>query len=288
MPKTIYSNEEKKFLCFLKYYHEHYMEVYKIAKNNDGNTILPTDRGRNQFKMYALDDICDSCECFKSVDGDFKPKTTDAIWYKKCNDKFHIFLIEFKGDYLCKNSRKCTLIDAKDTLIQIKDDPDNKNNDLKKQLNGVINQLKGVENKYSDSMLNGLAIKPLETVTIAIPLIYNEYYNKNKHEGIDYLDINNFLKNSKIVYRVVSISEKFTPNRLRRKSKTYRCSNITPIPCTKYAEAEEDDEPIKSYESSLKSFYRRYVDAEIIQSADFIENVEFNNFINKYLKKKNG
>lgn len=287
MPEIIYSDEECQFLCFLKYFNEYYREVYKIAKNIDGETILPTDRGRNQFKMYALDDICDSCECFKDADGVFKPKTTDAIWYKKCGNTFHIFLIEFKGDYLCKNSRKCTLIDAKDTLEQIKDDPDNKDNDLKKQLTGVVSQLKDVEKKYSDSQLNGLAMKPLETVTIAIPLIYEEYFNKNKHNGIEHLDINEFLKNSRIIYRVVSISEEYNPNRLKAKSNAYRCSNMTPIPCTKYAIAEEDEEPIKSYESSLKFFYRRYVDAGIIQSADFIENIEFNNFINKHLETKN-
>ena len=35
-------------------------------------------------------------------------------------------------------------------------------------------------------MLNGLAAKPLETVTIALPLIYEEYYKKNK-DNIEYI-----------------------------------------------------------------------------------------------------
>lgn len=277
MPETEYTDEEKQFICFLKDYPQYYLESFKIALNDDGDTILPTDRGRNQFKMYALDKICESCKCFKHEDYESRPKTSDAIWYKKCEDKFFIFLIEFKGDYLCKNSKKCTLLDVLDTLKQ-------KNQALNHELTGEIKQLKSVVKKYSDSQLNGLAVKPLESVTIALPLIYEEYYDNNKQKGIKHLDINNFLKKSKIIYRVVSISEEYTPNRHRQRSNTYRCSNVTPKACNKYAKAEEDDEPIKSYESSLKAFHRRYLDAGIIQSADFIENIEFNNFIKNYLE----
>ena len=45
-------------------------------------------------------------------------------------------------------------------------------------------------------MLNGLAAKPLETVTISLPLIYEEYYEKNK-DDVKYLVIRNFLRNSR-------------------------------------------------------------------------------------------
>lgn len=272
-----YTDEEKQFICFLKDFHEYYWESHKIAENDDGDTILPTDKGRNRFKMYALDEICKSCKCFKHEGYESRPRTSDAIWYKKCDNEFFIFLIEFKGDYLCKNSNKCTLLDVLHTLKL-------KNEALNYELTGEINQLEGVVGKYSDKLLNGLAVKPLESVTIALPLIYEEYYNKNKQNGIKHLDIENFLKNSRIIYRVVSISEEYNPNRFRSRSNTYRCSNITPIACTKYAQAEEDDEPIKSYEGSLKAFHRRYLDAGIIQSADFIENIEFNNFIKDYLE----
>ena len=272
-----YNDEEKQFISFLKDFYEYYWESYKIAENDEGDTILPTDRGRNRFKMYALDEICKSCKCFKHEGYESRPRTSDAIWYKKCDDEFFIFLIEFKGDYLCKNSNKCTLLDVLHTLRL-------KNEALNYELTGEINQLEGVVGKYSDKLLNGLAVKPLESVTIALPLIYEEYYNKNKQNGIKHLDIENFLKNSRIIYRVVSISEEYNPNRFRSRSNSYRCSNVTPIACTKYAQAEEDDEPIKSYEGSLKAFHRRYLDAGIIQSADFIENIEFNNFIKDYLE----
>ena len=126
-----------------------------------------------------------------------------------------------------------------------------------------------VLSKYSDRMLNGLAAKPLETVTIALPLIYEEYYEKNK-DKVDFLDIRNFLKNSRVVYRVVSISEDYEPNRQRTRSRL--------------AHERHDRELESSYESSLQTYYRRYERAGIVYSAGFVDNMAFNNFIENYLK----
>ena len=132
-------------------------------------------------------------------------------------------------------------------------------------------------------MLNGLAAKPLETVTIALPLIYEEYYEKNK-DDVEYLDIRNFLKNCRIVYRVVSISENYEPNRQRTRARSYRCSNIIPSICKRLANERHDRELSSSYESSLQTYYRRYEKAGIVYSAGFVDNVAFNNFIENYLK----
>lgn len=273
------NKEENQFVKFLEYYSNFYMESHKIAENKEGISILPHDKGRNQFKMYSLDEICHSCTIFNEGNMSFIPKTTDAIWYKKSiNGKFYIFLIEFKGDYLCKNSSKCGLIDVLDTLKI-------KNNDYNNMFNNEIRAIEKIISKYSDKLLNGLAAKPLETVTIALPLIYEDYYNKNKdNEDVEYIDIRNFLKKSKIIYRVVSISEKYQPNRQRSRGNAYRCSNVIPAACAKYANNYQDPEPVVSYESSLKTYYKRYVKAGILAGADFIENTEFNNFTNKYLK----
>ena len=130
-------------------------------------------------------------------------------------------------------------------------------------------------------MLNGLAAKPLETVTIALPLIYEEYYNNN---DVEYLDIRKFLANSRIVYRVVSISEEYEPNRQRSRAKSYRCSNMIPSICKKLAHEKHDRELDSSYESSLQTYHRRYEKAGIVYSAGFVDNIAFNNFIENYLK----
>jgi len=132
-------------------------------------------------------------------------------------------------------------------------------------------------------MLNGLAAKPIETVTIALPLIYEEYYEKNR-DDVEYLDIRNFLKNSRIIYRVVSISQNYEPNRQRTRAKSYRCSNIIPSVCKRLAREKHDRELDSSYESSLQTYYRRYEKAGIVYSAGFVDNVAFNNFIENYLK----
>ena len=266
--------EENQFVEFLQSFQQFYKKAHEIAENTKGISILPMENGENDFKMYALDDICHSCNIFRDGNLLITPKTTDAIWYKKVGENFFIFLIEFKGDLLCKNSSKCTLVEVVDNL---------KNKNYNDELEHELFLLDKVLLKYSDRMLNGLAAKPLETVTIALPLIYEEYYEKNKN-NVEYLDIRNFLKNSRIVYRVVSISEDYEPNRQRTRARSYRCSNIIPSSCKKLARERHDRELESSYESSLQTYHRRYERAGIVYSAGFVDNIAFNNFIENYLK----
>ncbi|MBE6501260.1 MAG: hypothetical protein E7Z79_02330 [Methanobrevibacter thaueri] len=268
------TTEETLFVEFLQSFPQFYKKAHEIAENTKGISILPMENGENEFKMYALDDICHSCNIFREGNLSITPKTTDAIWYKKVDGNFFIFLIEFKGDLLCRNSSKCTLVEVVENL---------KNKNYNDELEHELFLLDKVLLKYSDRMLNGLAAKPLETVTIALPLIYEEYYEKNK-DNVDFLDIRNFLKNSRIVYRVVSISEDYEPNRQRTRSRSYRCSNIIPSVCKQLARERHDRELESSYESSLQTYYRRYERAGIVYSAGFVDNIAFNNFIENYLK----
>lgn len=100
-----------------------------------------------------MDEICHSCEIFREGNLLIIPKTTDAIWYKKVENNFFIFLIEFKGDYLCRNSSKCRLVNVIDTLKS-------KNEYFNNELTREIDSLDKIVSKYSDKMLNGLAAKP--------------------------------------------------------------------------------------------------------------------------------
>ena len=268
---TDLNSEELKFVEFLESFSQFYWPSYRIAENSKGISILAME---DEFKMYALDEICHSCSIFKEGGVWFTPKTTDAIWYKKEGNVFLIFLIEFKGDFLCRNSSKCSLVEVVDRL---------KNKNYNEELTSEISSLDRIVLKYSDRMLNGLAAKPLETVTIALPLIYEEYYENNKG-NVEYLDIRKFLDNSRIIYRVVSISEENEPNRQRTRSRSYRCSNMVPSACRKLAKERHDPELAASYESSLQTHHRRYERAGIVYSAGFVNNVAFNNFIENYLK----
>lgn len=268
------TTEETLFVEFLQSFPQFYKKAHEIAENTKGISILPMENGENDFKMYALDDICHSCDIFRDGNLSITPKTTDAIWYKKMDENFFIFLIEFKGDLLCRNSSKCTLVEVVENL---------KNKNYNDELEHELFLLDKILSKYSDRMLNGLAAKPLETVTIALPLIYEEYYEKNR-DNVDFLDIRKFLINCRIVYRVVSISEDYEPNRQRTRSRSYRCSNIIPSVCKKLARERHDRELESSYESSLQTYHRRYERAGIVYSAGFVDNVAFNNFIENYLK----
>ena len=271
-----YTKEESLFIEFLESYPQFYKESHKIAENKDGISILSTTRGRNKFKMYSLDDICQSCSTFIEDGLRFTPKTTDAIWYKKIKNNFYIFLIEFKGHNLCKNSSKCTLVDVLET-IKIK------NQESHNDFNELVISLEKVVSKFSDKMLNGLAAKPLETVTISLPLIYEEYYEKNK-DNIEFLDIRNFLRNSRIIYRVVSIADDKESTRLNSRGKAYRCSNAIPTECKILAQKLNDKKLEASYESSLQTYHKRYEHAGIVYDAGFVDNRSFNNFIVNYLK----
>ena len=266
------TSDETKFVEFLKSFNEFYWPSHKIAENSKGVSILPHDGEKNEFHMYALDEICHSCRIFREGNVRFTPKTTDALWYKKDENNFFIFLIEFQGDFLCKTSSKCSLVEVVDSL---------KAKNYYDELSGEIKALDKIVDKYSDKMLNGLAAKPLETVTIALPLIYEEYYKDN---NVEYLDIREFLKNSRIVYRVVSISADYEPNRQRTRGRSYRCSNMIPSACRRLARERNDRELEASYESSLETFHRRYEMAGIVYSAGFVDNMAFNNFIENYLK----
>ena len=266
------TSDETKFVKFLESFPQFYWPSHKIAENTKGISILPMDDGKNEFKMYALDEICHSCSIFKEGGVWFTPKTTDAIWYKKEGENFFIFLIEFKGDFLCRTSSKCSLVKVVDSL---------KNKNYNDEFTREITSLDKIVDKYSDRMLNGLAAKPLETVTIALPLIYEEYYEKN---NVEYLDIRKFLSNSRIIYRVVSISDDYEPNRQRSRGRSYRCSNMIPSACKKLARERHDHELDSSYESSLQTHHRRYERAGIVFSAGFVDNMAFNNFIENYLK----
>ncbi|MBQ2654620.1 MAG: hypothetical protein IJF83_13790 [Methanobrevibacter sp.] len=266
------TSDETKFIKFLESFRQFYWPSHKIAENSKGISILPMGDGKNEFKMYALDEICHSCSIFKEGGVWFTPKTTDAIWYKKEGENFFIFLIEFKGDFLCKTSSKCSLVEVVESL---------KNKNYNDEFTREISSLDKIVDKYSDRMLNGLAAKPLETVTIALPLIYEEYFQNN---DVEYLDIRKFLASSRIIYRVVSISEDYEPNRQRSRGRSYRCSNMIPSVCKKLAFEKHDHELDSSYESSLQTHHRRYERAGIVFSAGFVDNIAFNNFIENYLK----
>ena len=68
------TSDEAKFVEFLKSFSHFYWPAHKIAENSKGVSILPMGEGENEFKMYALDEICHSCSIFKEGGVWFTPK----------------------------------------------------------------------------------------------------------------------------------------------------------------------------------------------------------------------
>ena len=276
------NDDEKKFEEFMESYSAYFKHVYIISKTSDGEPLLTHKKGKNQFLMYDLDKICASCSIFRQGNFSFLPKTTDALWFRKHeNGEFYIYLVEFKGDKLYNKSKKCELVEYLDTLNQrFKDNPNDPYAGMDK------NTIKHIIGKYSDKMLNGLALKPLETITIAIPLLYQDYCSK--HVDIETFDIVSFLRKSKILFRVVSLPENLelaSSNTQRNRANSYRQGNQSSDVCMKQGLKDDDYELLESYESNLKTHYKRYAEANIICDTDnFLDTSGFNNFINNYMK----
>ena len=278
-----YTENEKLFKEFMESYSAYYKPVYIISKNSKGEPLLNHKKGKNQFPMYDLDKICSSCSIFRQGDFSFLPKTTDALWFRKHMDgNFYIYLVEFKGDKLYNKSKKCELVEYLDTLNKrFEDNPNDPYAGIDKNI------IEHIISKYSDKMLNGLALKPLETITIALPLLYQDYCSK--HIDVKTFDIVNFLRDAQILFRVVSVSENLelaSQNTHRNRGNSYRQGNQSSDVCVKQGLENEDYELLESYESNLKTYYKRYAEANIICDTDnFLDTSGFNNFINNYMKE---
>ena len=276
------TKDESKFKDFIEYYSSYHKPAYIISKNDKGEPLLNNKKGKNQFRLYDLDKICASCSIFRQGDVLFTPKTTDALWFKKHpNGDFYIFLIEFKGHNLSNKSNKCELVEYLDTLNQRK--KDNPNDPYAGMDASIIKQ---IIQKYSDKMLNGLALKPLETITIALPLIYQDYCSKNDVESFD---IVGFLRKSKIIYRVVCALEDqddcVSENSFRERGRAFRTGKREPDACLKQGTIDNDYELLESLESNLATYYKRYAEANLILDTDnFMDKRAFNNFINNVLR----
>ena len=73
-------------------------------------------------------------------------------------------------------------------------------------------RLQWVYKSYGDELAFKLRLKPFETLDLALPNVYKDYYNKNSISDEDKLDLSEFLSSIKKVYIVVAISYKEKSN----------------------------------------------------------------------------
>ena len=184
-------------------------------------------------------------------------------------------MIEFKGDKIKNRTSKAKFKEYLDDLEQKLQYAEN--DFERRDIQDIIDHIAPLYNKYSDSLLNSLVLKPLETVTTALPLIYKDYCNENNPD--ETFDIVDFLRNCKINYYVVLIpDDEINPFRTRTDAK---------ITSNTLVNDEDDLELTENYETNLKTFYERYKQAGIIDSYKFMDTREFNNFVLEIFSSEN-
>ena len=169
----------KEFKNFIKSHEKFYKDITKISMSDFGESLI-----ENDFKMYSLDEMCWDCELLEED----TPKTTDALWFKESLDgKITLYIIEFKFHNFNNPN-------AKDMLeIMSKDVNDSELEDKYKCLsNKFKNNLSKIKNYYGDEVEFSLILKPIESLSIVIPTLYEQYCIDN---DMPQKDIRSFLDN---------------------------------------------------------------------------------------------
>lgn len=191
----------KEFKDFIKSHDKFYKDITEISMSDFGESLI-----ENDFKMYSLDEMCWDCKLLEED----TPKTTDALWFKESLDgKITLYIIEFKFHNF--NSPN-----AKDMLeIMAKDVNDSELEDKYKCLSDKFkNNLRKIKNYYGDEVEFSLILKPIESLSVVIPTLYEQYCIDN---DIPQKDIRSFLDN--IEKRLIVFVSHYDDKKKHNKSK---------------------------------------------------------------------
>ena len=191
----------KEFKEFIKSYEKFYKDITEISMSDFGESLI-----ENDFKMYSLDEMCWDCELLEEN----TPKTTDALWFKESLDgKITLYIIEFKFHNFNNPN-------AKDMLeIMAKDVNNSELEDKYKCLSDKFkNNLRKIKNYYGDEVEFSLILKPIESLSIVIPTLYEQYCID---KGIPQKDIRSFLDN--IEKRLIVFVSHYDDKKKHNKSK---------------------------------------------------------------------
>lgn len=190
----------KEFITFIRSHEKFYEDITEISKNNSGTPLI-----ENDFKMYSLDEMCWDCELLE----DYTPKTTDALFFKESLDgKFTLYIIEFKFHNFNKPN-------AKDMLKIMNEDVNNSDCASDK----FKSNFRKIKNYYGDEVEFSLILKPIESLSVVIPALYEQYCIDN---NIPQKDIRTFLDNAekKLIVFISHYDEKRNHNRSKQRVQT--------------------------------------------------------------------
>ena len=190
----------KEFIRFIKSHEKFYEDITEISMSGFGESLITND-----FKMYSLDEMCWDCKLLEEN----TPKSTDALFYKESLDgKLTLYIIEFKfHNFNNPNARDMLEIMAKDV---------NKYDCVSKKFKKNLNKIK---NYYGDEVEFSLILKPIESLTVVIPALYEQYCIDN---NIPIKDIRTFLDNveKKLIVFVSHYDDKKKHNMSKQRVQT--------------------------------------------------------------------
>lgn len=178
----ISNNEFIEFLESFKDNERYYNTITQISETKVGR---PQSLIINDFEMYSFDEMCEDCSLLKGN----LPKSTDAIFYKiDDNGQLVLYIIEFKFHDLNKPGNKLQLDALVDHVVF------ERNRNSKCFNDDFYKKIASVNKTYGDDVEFSLRLKPVETIMVALPAIYEDYCLKN---DLYLKDIRGYLKNIK-------------------------------------------------------------------------------------------
>lgn len=169
--QNLTADEFIKFLNSFK--DEYFFSITEISRAKTGNErSLIT----NDFKMYSLDDMCKKYEIIKNN----LPKTMDAIHFQINDDKASLYLIEFKNFNMKGSYSTYSQFEALySKLLEKNEKTIDEDSDEKIVSDDFLKRFEYVKNHFIDSIEFDLRMKPLETILVSLPWLYDEYCKNN-------------------------------------------------------------------------------------------------------------
>lgn len=245
------SNRE--FINFLKFFRDDFFcSVKEISKPDDSNRPLVPDK----FKMYSFDDMCKKYSIMK----DNLPKTMDAIHYEidEENDNLTLYLIEFKTFNIDDVKSTYTILEALHKKLKKLNKNTCEYSDIKFVPDGTLKYFEVIKEHFVDSIEFDLIVKPIETLLVSLPWLYDEYCVDNAGSVVK-RDIRDYLNNIDI--KLIVFVNRYAPN-----------TNVS-----------SDRWSAHHIDNKLKSVYHRWYLSKVIVEDDerILSRDRFKYFINK-------
>lgn len=195
------TNED--FVDFLDMFKDdYYCSITEISKPQDSNVSLVY----NNFRMFSFDEMCKEYSIMEKN----LPKTMDALHYEIDDDgNLTLYIIEFKTFNIEDTKSTYTLLEALHRKFKKLNNTTCRYEDDKKFVpDAALRKFEYIKEYFVDSIEFDLILKPIETLFVALPWLYDEYCRDN--EDVVKKDFRGFLNEVNI--KLVVFVNRYAPN----------------------------------------------------------------------------